>query len=67
MRPSAEQLKAIPSAQAMSDYIGGGGFDDNPYQKDSADYLQYQSAMHRYFKQELRDLRQQLNGEPSCL
>jgi hypothetical protein len=67
MRPSAEQLKAIPSAQAMSDYIGGGGFDDNPYQKDSADYLQYQSAMHRYFNEELRDLRQQLNGEPSCL
>lgn len=67
MRPSAEELKAIPSAQAMSDYINGGGFDDNPYNKDSADYLQYQRAMHRYFNEELRDLRQQLNGEPSCL
>lgn len=67
MRPSAEELKAIPSAQAMSDYINGGGFDDNPYHKDSADYLQYQRAMHRYFNEELRDLRQQLNGEPSCL
>ena len=67
MRPSAEELKAIPSAQAMSDYINGGGFDENPYHKDSADYLQYQRAMHRYFNEELRDLRQQLNGEPSCL
>jgi len=67
MRPSAEELKAIPSAQAMSDYINGGGFGDNPYPKDSADYLKYQSAMHRYFNEELRDLRQQLNGEPSCL
>ena len=67
MRPSAKELKAIPSAQAMFDYIGGGGFGDNPYAKDSADYLKYQSAMHRYFNEELRDLRQQLNGEPSCL
>lgn len=67
MRPSAEQLKEVPSAQALSDYIGGGGFGDNPYPKDSANYLQYESAMHRYFKEELRDMRQQLKGEPACL
>ena len=51
--------KLPPTAQAMKDYKDGLGFDENPYSKDSSDYIQYQKEMHRLLNQELKDVRAQ--------
>jgi len=53
-----------PVAQAMKDFKDGLGFDENPYVKDTSDYIQYQKEMHRLLNQELKDLNQQILGEP---
>ena len=56
-----------PVGQAMKDYKDGLGFDENPYVKDSSDYIQYQKEMHRLLNMELKALNQQILGEPSWI
>jgi len=59
--------KNYPKAQAFCDYLYGEGFDANPYPKNSADYLQYESEMNSLYRNELKTRMEQLKGEPSCL
>jgi len=67
VKKSSNHLEAFPSAQAMSDYMKGLGFADNPYPKHSFRYTQYEKAMHAYYSQELKDTCAQLRrGEPLC-
>jgi len=51
-----------PKGQAMKDYKDGLGFDENPYLKDSSDYIIYQKEMHRLFGEELKGLNQELGA-----
>ena len=60
-------FKEFPKAQAFSDYLYGDGFDANPYPKNSAEYLQYESEMNSLYRNELKTRIEQLKGEPSCL
>jgi hypothetical protein len=49
-----------PVPQAVSDYWQGGGFNDNPYYKNTPDYRKYEAEMHRLFAQELKATRDEM-------
>ena len=46
-----------PMAQAIRDFMDGSGFDENPYPKESSEYIKYQEEMHRLWNRELQDIR----------
>ena len=51
-----------PQQLAIKDYAMGGGFSDNPYDKDDFNYLWYQEKMHDLMYEELRNAIKALRG-----
>ena len=51
-----------PQQYAIRDFNDNGGFSDNPYDKNSVDYLWYQEKMHDLMYQDLKNAIEALRG-----